>query len=396
MLLCIRYLFLQESSNMNHTTWIEINKAALDHNIKQYQSWLPAQTAIAAVVKANAYGHGLVELGKLHQQHPAIIRLCVANAQEGVTLRQHGITKPILILGFINTPWEMIPQYKLDVIVSDLETLQQLNTVGQQHNTVINVHVKVDTGLSRLGFLPQDVPAAFACIQTLKYLNLQGLCSHFIEAFNKDLVHKQEDILKQFWQPGLQIHIANSNSSLHTKYTYSFARIGAGLYGYLPEADPSLQNLLQPVLSLKTRVISIKKVPAGSSVGYGSTTHVTTKPTTIAILGMGYFEGIDPDLSNFGNVIIHDALAPIIGRINMNYFMVDVTHIPSTHMGDIATLLGATQTQEINGYNWRIGSKKNVRIFLARLQGHIPRVIVDQPIVMKSPQYNQQSNLEQR
>ena len=362
-----------------YTTWIEINRSALEHNVDQYRLWLPNQTRIAPVIKANAYGHGLQEVGWLHQQNKYITRLCVANTQEGIDLRKGGITKPILVLGFINTSLEEIIHHNLDLIVSDKATIITLNALAQKHQRTINVHLKIDTGLSRLGIYPNEFDTYLTLIKNNPFLNLQGIYSHFIEACNQEIVHQQEEVLnactKQY--DHLEIHTSNSNGSLISKYQYSFARIGAGLYGYLPEADPQLQEKLQPILSLKSRVIGIKKITAGQSVGYART-YTATKPTTLAILGMGYYEGIDPDLANTGRVIIHGKLASIVGRINMNYFTVDVTHIPQTNLHDVATVLGQDGPCQLSAYDWRIGAKKNVRIFLAKLNNNIPRIIVDQ------------------
>src|SRR3990167_439563 len=265
---------------MNHTTWIEISKSALEHNVNQYQRWIPAGTGIAPVVKANAYGHGLCEVGMLHEQNKKIVRLCVANTQEGVDLRKVGVKKPILVLGFINTSLREIADYDLDVIVSDLATMHDLNNIGKQNNKKINVHLKIDTGLSRLGIFPEQYQAFMQELSNMPHLHLQGICSHLIQASCPDLVHAQEEILQPFYQPGLQFHTSNSHGSLHSKYQYSFVRIGAGLYGYLPEADEALQNLLQPILSLTTKVIGIKNVSAGSTVGYART-YTATKPTKI-------------------------------------------------------------------------------------------------------------------
>ncbi|HSW76143.1 MAG TPA: alanine racemase [Candidatus Saccharimonadales bacterium] len=361
---------------MNYTTWIEIKKSALDHNINQYRLWLPQQTGIAPVIKANAYGHGLTQIGLLHDQNPSITRLCVANSQEGVQLRQHGITKPILVLGFINTPLETIAQYNLDMIVSDEQTIKDLNKLGQTYGKKINIHLKIDTGLSRMGIIPQEFQRYMNLIQSCTYLLLQGICSHLIQACEQNSVHEQEELLNPFRQDDIEFHTVNSHGSLLSKYHYSFARIGAGLYGYLPEADPLKQQELHPILSLKTRVIGLKTISAGQTVGYAKT-YTANKPTILAVLGMGYYEGIDPDLANTGRVLIHGQFAPIVGRINMNYFTVDVTHIPQTKHYDIATVLGHDGNHSLSAYDWRIGAKKNVRIFLARLNDAIPRIVID-------------------
>lgn len=365
---------------MNYTTWIEINKTALLHNVDQYEHWLPANTGIAPVIKANAYGHGLIELGLLHEQNKKIVRLCVANSQEGVELRRAGVLKPILVLGFINTNLQDIVDHDLDIIISDLSTMKDLNFIGQNNHKKINVHLKIDTGLSRLGIFPEQFSIFMQALKQMPFLYLQGICSHLIQASCQESVHEQEEILQPFYQPGLQFHTSNSHGALHSKYQYSFVRIGAGLYGYLPEADENLQNLLQPILSLKTRVIGLKNIPAGATVGYART-YTAVRATKIAVLGMGYFEGINPDLSNTGKVLIHGKIAPIVGRINMNYFTVDVTDILNVAMNDVATVLGRDGDHVISAYDWRIGAKKNVRIFLAQLNPLIPKIVVERPVV---------------
>ena len=242
------------------------------------------------------------------------------------------------------------------------------------------MHLKIDTGLSRLGIFPSEFKMFMDELDLMSHLKLQGICSHLIEACNPESVHAQEEILKPFYQPGLQFHTSNSHGSLVTKNKYSFVRIGAGLYGYLPEADEKLQNLLHPILSLKTKVIAVKTIPAGATVGYART-YTASRTTKLAVLGMGYFEGINPDLSNTGKVLIHGKVAGIVGRINMNYFTVDVTDIPKVMLHDVATVLGRDGDHVISAYDWRIGAKKNVRIFLAQLNPMIPKVIVEQPVL---------------
>ncbi|MCX5924368.1 MAG: alanine racemase [Candidatus Dependentiae bacterium] len=361
---------------MNYTTWIEIKKSALEHNINKYRLWLPKQTGIAPVIKANAYGHGLKEVGLIHDQNSHVTRLCVANTQEGVELRQHGVTKPILVLGFINTSLQDIAEHNLDMIVSDVQTIKALNKLGEKNGKKINIHLKIDTGLSRLGIMPEEFESYMNLIKSNSNLFLQGIFSHLIQASDQSSVHEQEELLKPLIEDGTQIHTTNSHGSLVSKYQYSFARIGAGLYGYLPEADPVKQQELQPILSLKTRVIGLKTIPAGQTVGYGRT-YTADKNTTLAVLGMGYYEGIDPDLANTGRVLIRGQFAPIVGRINMNYFTVDVTHISQVKRHDVVTVLGTDGDNVLSAYDWRIGAKKNVRIFLARLNNSIPRIVVE-------------------
>lgn len=362
---------------MNYTTWIELNRSNLEHNIIQYQKWLPKGTAINHVIKANAYGHGLTQIASIHEKNPNLARLCVVNTQEALELRNHGIKKPILVLGYINSELEKVITNNIDITVYDQATIKSLNTAAQRLNKVVTVHLKVDTGMSRFGICPTQLQQYVNLIKNCSHFNLQGIWTHLSCSNDPQVVHQQEELFKTCHQFNLEIHIANSLGSLNCKYQYDSVRIGSGLYGYLLTNDKQKQQALKPVLSLKTKILHVKQLSKGSHVGY-QRLHTTTKPTTIAILGIGYHDGINSKLVGKAHVIIHGKLAPIIS-INMNFITVDITHIPDCQIDDTVTVLGKEDNVQISAYDWQKILDKNIRECLTNLERSLPRIIVNEP-----------------
>lgn len=361
---------------MNYTTWIEIDRSNLEHNVEQYKSLLPATTGIAPVIKGNAYGHGLYEIGHLHDQNQKITRLCVTNSAEALLLRKHNIKKPILILSYV-TPehLEDIIINDIDVAAIDLQTIEDFNKAALKLNKKLNIHLKIDTGMSRLGFFPHQVPEVVCKIKNMPGLCLQGTFSHLSSSNNPKIVHQQEDAIEPFRNLSTQLHITNSLGTFNCKHQYAFTRIGLGLYGYVLDKESSLRKTLRPVLSLKTRIVHIKQVEKNSHIGYQQLISVN-KTTKIALLGMGYFDGLSPDLAGRGHVLIHGKLAPIL-TINMNLITVDITDIPECAIHDIATVLGEQNGQVISAYDWHLLLNKNMRMFFTALDASLPRVIID-------------------
>lgn len=356
-----------------YTTWIEINQSNLEHNIEQYKNFLGTKTGIAAVIKANAYGHGLYEIASVCDNNNLVQRLCVVNTEEALLLRKRGIKKPILVMGYINSDVQTIMQHNIDLTVYDAITLHELQKVAATLDRIATIQLKVDTGLSRLGVLPNEVKSYIQLIHTLPNLRLQGIWSHIANDSDLQSIHNQEDIFATINDPSLESHIAKSQASLQTKYKYTIARIGIGLYGYLPSPHP-LRDKLKPVLSLKSRIIHIKKIPAGQTIGY--TKIKTTTPTTIAIVAIGYYDGINSQLIHGGNVIIHGHYAPIVS-INMNMTTVDISHIPQCKIHDTVILLGKERDKEISAYDWQKTLKLNLRESLVNLESSIPRIITN-------------------
>lgn len=360
---------------MIYTTWIEINRSNLDHNVSQYKSWLPKTTGIAPVIKGNAYGHGLQQIGYIHDQNKDVTRLCVANSTEALALRQYKIKKPILILSYV-TPEQLeeVIINNIDVAVTDLQTIQIFNKTALKLHKKLNIHLKIDTGMSRLGFFPHQIAETIDQIKKLPGLHLQGIFSHLSSSNKPKIVHQQEEIFFPFRDSNTEVHITNSLGTLNCKYEYDFTRIGLGLYGYILTKNKSFKDALKPVLSLKTRIIHIKQVEKNSYLGYQQQLSIK-KTTKIAILGIGYFDGLSPDFANLGHVLIHGKLAPIL-TINMNLTTVDITHIPESALHDVATILGEQDGKSISGYDWQSLLNRNMRMFFAGLDASLPRIIV--------------------
>ena len=361
---------------MNYTTWIEIDQSNLEHNVSQYKSWVPGLTGIAPVIKANAYGHGLYQIGYLHDQNKYVTRLCVSNSSEALLLRQHKIKKPILILSHIAPDAiDDVIINNIDTTVSDLPTINILNRAALKLQKKINVHVKIDTGMSRLGVFPREAHEFLNTVKSLPGLNLQGIWSHLSSSNRSGIVHEQEDVFEQFRINTVELHMTNSLGSLNCKGQYDFARVGLGLYGYLLTNKKKQQYSLKPVLSLRTRIVSIKNLDKKAYVGYQKMIAIK-QPTRIAVVGIGYFEGLWPDLINGGQVIVRGKIANILS-INMNVSIIDITNIPDACLQDVVTILGRDGDKYINAYHWQKVLDRNIRICFAKFDASVPRIIVN-------------------
>jgi len=369
-------------------TWIEISKSALLHNLAQYKKYIGTHNILAPVVKANAYGHGMLQVAHICQESPDADWLCVALLSDALLLREHGITKPIFVLGYIDVDPALAAHKHIDLLVYDLAIAQQLNTIGNKHNCVFNIHIKIDTGLSRLGVLPHEAHTFIATIRTLPGIALRGIYSHLAESqledttFTHQQLQKFDTLLMQLDLPFALKHVANTAATMRfSRNNYNFFRVGAGTYGLWPsetvknitlQQDPSFT--LKPVLTWKTRIMHIKKVHADTSVGYNRT-HQTTKESTLAIVPIGYYDGYDIRYGNKGMVKIGNAYAPIVGRVCMNHTIIDVSNIPPVQIGDEVTLMGADEPISAPRFAQLTGNN-NVREVLTNIYPHIERRIV--------------------
>lgn len=357
---------------MTMASWIEIDKEAFEHNILNYKTIIkPA--LLAPVMKSNAYGHGIELVAKICDQNDLVDLLCVVSLKEALSLRSIDIKKPILVLSIIDDNLEEAIIHNIDLVVYDITTILDLNKVGKSLNKKANIHIKVDTGLSRLGLHHHDVLTLIKQICHLPFISINGIFTHFAESESADqtFTHYQ---LEQFNTLLLQLdtmrisiplkHAAcSAAASANTKSLYNLVRVGIGIYGLWPSPDNrevTQQNYpnfsLKPVLTWKTRIIQIKDIPAGSYVGYDRT-HQMQDNARIAIIPVGYWDGYDRRLANKGLVMINNQQAPIIGRIAMNLSIVDITGLSVSIEHDV-TLLGnypgitaddmATMCQTIN------------------------------------------------
>jgi len=335
--------------------WTEIDLDAIVGNIKAIRKLVGDKVKIMGVVKANAYGHDALEVAPLLLQNGASC-LAVARLDEGVELRKANIKAPILILGL--TLKEEMPSlllYDLTPTVCDMERVEFLSQLAIKKNKVAKVHIKVDTGLGRIGVLPENALDFVQRLQDMKNIQIEGIFTHFAVADEKDKSYTEEQfarfttVLDALEKKGLKIplkHTANSPAILALPHVYlDMVRPGLSIYGLYPSSEVKRVIKLKPALKLKTRIVYLKKLPAGESIGYGRT-HTTTSETLVATLPVGYADGYPRLLSNNSEVSIRGSKSPVIGRIAMDQTMIDVTHIPGVEIGEEVTLWGNQTIEE--------------------------------------------------
>ncbi|MFH0877295.1 MAG: alanine racemase [Candidatus Omnitrophota bacterium] len=330
-------------------SWVEVDCAALAHNFRLIKKRLLPGTKIMAAVKANAYGHGIVEVARSLVRSGADY-LGVACVDEALVLRRHGIKGAILILGaFLKGDAQAIVRHEITATVADLELAKHLNQAGRRQKKKVKVHVKIDTGMGRLGIWHEEAEEFILALCGLEYLCLEGLYTHFPsadcdEAFTRSQVMAFCAVIDQLECRGVRIplkHTANSMAIIGFKDThFNLVRPGLALYGLHPKEELLGRIDLRPVLSFKTKIVFLKKVPKGRSISYGRT-YVTKKATTIATLPVGYGDGYNRLLSNKGKVLIKGHLCPIVGVVCMDQTMVDVGSLENIRLEDEVVLIGA-------------------------------------------------------
>ncbi|MBE6023614.1 MAG: alanine racemase [Cellulosilyticum sp.] len=336
----------------------EVNLDAIKHNYKQIRGHVPHEVEIMAIVKADAYGHGAVEISKLLQEE-GVNRFAVAIAKEGEELRENGVRSPILVLGYTpRADIRTLIENNLTQTVFSYDMAKTLSDEAGRLGKTVNIHIKVDTGMGRIGFLssPQSIEEV-KMIASLPHLNMEGMFTHFSTADEEDeaYTHKQwhifEGFLNELREVGIElpiIHAANSAAIMcHSYANLNVVRPGIILYGYYPSGYLQGKVLdLMPAMTLKTQVVHIKELPEGHYVGYGRT-HYTHHKTKVATIPVGYADGYSRRLGNEGRVLIRGQYAPIIGNICMDQFMVDVTHIEDVSVEDEVVLFGKQGENEI-------------------------------------------------
>lgn len=339
------------NSTPSSSNIITIDTAALTHNYQLVSSALPENVELLAMVKGDGYGHGMIESARAFARAGCHI-FGVAELCEGVCLREAGLEGEIFVMvGFLPEAAEHFFSSDLTPVVYSRQAIELLSATAVRLGREIGLHLKVDTGMSRLGVMPEEVAFFAELIATLPGVRLDGLLSHFPEADDKNSPNTLKafqvysdacrSIERQF--SGIR-HIANSGAVLNFPETLcDMGRAGIALYGYSPSGqwrDGRVgDTYLRPAMKFSTRVAMVKDVPAGSGVSYGQT-HITTRPTRLAVLPVGYEDGYSRLLSNRGAVLINGKRAPILGRVCMNLCMVDITEIKGVQAGDEAVLLG--------------------------------------------------------
>jgi alanine racemase len=337
-------------------TWVEVDLEAIAHNVRRVAERVGPEVAVLAVLKADGYGHGAIKVARTALNNGARW-LGVACLGEAITLRQAGIQAPMLNLGY--TPaWQARGALLHDVAstIFGLETAQALSRAALDLGRVARVHVKVDTGMGRLGLLPDEVLPLVRQARALPALQVEGLYTHFSSADEADLdyTHWQmeafERVLDALRAEGLLpplVHAANSAAILRLPAShYTMVRLGIALYGLAPSLHAPCPPDFRPALSFKCQVAQVKELPVGSFVGYGRAFRAA-RPTRIAVIPVGYADGFRRGPSNWGTVLVRGQRAPLVGRVCMDQTMIDVTDIPGVRAGDEVVLIGRQGTDEI-------------------------------------------------
>ncbi len=377
-----------------HVERVEIGHAALVHNIREFRRIIGRKRLFLAVVKANAYGHGLLETSRIAAAE-GVDWLGVNSVDEGAALRDAGIEVPVLVLGYAPLgDLEEAVARDLRMTVYNRETVKRLAALARRTHRDVRLHIKVETGTWRQGVVPKDLGTFVRDVQSSPGLVVEGLSSHFanIEDTTKhDYPRLQLDCYRtacrELEAGGLRVPIKHMSCTASTilfqEPDFNLARVGIGLYGLWPSKETYLSSALEkkeppdlkPVLSWKARIAQIKKVPAGAFIGYGCT-YRTTRPTVLAVIPVGYYDGYDRRLSNAAHVLVKGRRAPVRGRVAMDFFMADVTDIPGVKLEDEATLLGADGRERIAAEDLAALAGTIGYEILARINPLIPRVVV--------------------
>lgn len=337
-------------------TWAEVDLTAIAYNVQAFKKHVGEKVEIIAVVKANAYGHGAAAVAKAALQAGAT-RLAVHRAIEGVQLRRAGIHAPILIMGY--TPPEGAEMVVRERLTPSLITMEFAHALASQAEAIgmrVPVHVKVDSGMNRYGLMPEEVVDFLRAIAALPALNLEGLFTHFATADwgDQTYVRQQLDVFQAVlsaarasgFHPPV-VHAANSAAAMRLPEAHFDAiRPGIALYGMAPSSEWPPVFEIRPALTLKSTVSRVRLLPAGAAVSY-SRTFVTQRPLKAALVPVGYGDGYHRILSNKGSVLIRGQRAPIIGRVCMDQFVVDVSHIENVQQDDEVVLIGAQGQERI-------------------------------------------------
>jgi len=366
--------------------WIELDRAALRHNVEQLQKRLPPGGALMPAVKANAYGHGAVLIAKELNTF-GVDAFCVASVFEGIELRQNGVLGEILILGYTHPRYvPFLNQYRLTQTILDYSYALELNACGQ----TINVHIKIDTGMHRLGERfenRKELQQIFACDQfrvtgayTHLYADDLSLPADRAVALEQSRAFYQTvKRMKELGHPIPKVHVLASGGLLHCPdIGGDYARPGIALYGQMSTKEEwsKVKHELRPVLSLKARIALVKDLHRGEGAGYGHQ-FKAERDTKIAVASIGYADGLPRSLSNgVGTVLVHGHIAPIVGRICMDQTLLDITDIPAVMPGDIAVFIGTSGSQEITACDIAEQSGTISNEVLSRLGARLERVLV--------------------
>ena len=367
---------------IKRNVWAEIDLAAIKNNVAVTREVLEPDVRLCAVVKANAYGHGAVEVAKAALEAGASY-LAVAMTQEALELREAGITAPVLILGAV-TPGheEALVENTITSAVFTLGMAQALSHAAVKLNKIAKVHLAIDTGMTRIGCDPNQAGKLAQAIQQLPNMELEGMFSHFATAdeldktYSRLQIYRFTEAVQSVKASGVDIpllHLDNSAGLTELpECHYNMVRQGITLYGCWPSDEVEKCLNIKPVMTLKAKLVYVKNVAIGEKIGYGGT-FTTKRFTKLATLPLGYADGISRKLSNKGYVLIRGHKAPIVGRVCMDQFMVDVTDVPDVKGGDEAIIWGGNGPSLEQVAEWMETINYEVSCLLT---SRVPRVYV--------------------
>lgn len=346
---------------------VQVDLSAFAQNVTNLKRLVPETTRLCAVVKANAYGHGGIQCAKTALENGAF-SLAVVRISEAFAMRDAGITAPILLLGeALPEQVSFLAAHGIRASVADIQSARALSAAAKALGTTLKIHIKLDTGMGRLGFLHPDMVTKGAGEETgllqargiaqLKGLEVEGIYTHFAKADMIEKIHAKgqlarfNDMVAMLSDMGIRPairHAANSAALLELPDAhFDMVRPGVAMYGMAPSDEVDItRHSLAPIMSITAKVIYVKAVPGDFGISYGST-HVTAAPTVIATVPIGYADGYSRLLSNQGVMLVKGRKAPIVGRVSMDFTMIDVGHIPGVKPGDDVTILGPQENERI-------------------------------------------------
>lgn len=339
--------------DIGRPTWAEIDLEALAENLRVIRAQVGRDVSVMAAVKANAYGHGAVPCA-LRLEREGVDWFGVAMPEEGIELRQAGVSKPILCLGgFWAGQESACLQQRLTPVVYRLDMIESLDSAAQDAGLRADVHVKIDTGMGRLGVRSDDVPQFCGALSRFRNIRVDGLMTHLAAAddparedFTNNQLKRFQQAISLFREKGFAptfVHAANSAATFAYPHARgNIVRPGGTLYGFRRDVlPPNFEtSQLRPVLSLHSRIMLLKTVGKGEKLGYGCTFE-TTRESRIATIPIGYDDGYRRALSNQGRVIVGGTFAPVVGRVSMDLTLIDITDVPGVSLHDQVTLLGS-------------------------------------------------------
>ncbi len=338
-------------------TWTEVNLDAIAQNVRNIKELIGEKKVLMAVVKGNAYGHDILEVSSVVLKNGAS-RLAVARLEEGIFLRKAGVAVPILILGLtLKQQAELLVSYNITPAVCEYEMIEKLSESAIKEDKVIKVHLKVDTGMGRIGIFSHDILSFIKKVRALKNVEIEGIFTHFSVADEKNKTYTEEqfkkfmEVLTLLEKEEIRIpikHVGNSATLLDLPHMWlDLVRPGISIYGLYPSTEVQKTIKLIPAHSFRTRIVFLKELSSGEYISYGRTYTTIKKRTKIASLPVGYADGYNRLLSNQGEVLVRGRRFPIIGRICMDQCMIDVSSLREVKIGDEVVLWGRQGEEEI-------------------------------------------------